>query len=79
MWELTKRMSLRTSSVLSKVEPEPDLLTGSGSDQKVPTPAPQHWTRKLHLIAWGVQWTASLTKTLYSDFRNKHFFLKIVF
>ena len=34
MWELTKRISLRTSSVLSKVEPEPDLNTGS--DQKVP-------------------------------------------
>ena len=29
MWELTKRISLRTSSVLSKVEPEPDLYTGS--------------------------------------------------
>ena len=28
---------------LSKVEPEPDLYTGSGSDQKVPAPAPQHW------------------------------------
>ena len=38
MWELTKRISLRTSSVLSKVEPEPDLYTGSGSDQKVPAP-----------------------------------------
>ena len=34
MWELAKRISLRTSSVLSKVEPEPDLNTGS--DQKVP-------------------------------------------
>ena len=42
MWELTKRISLRTLSVLSKVEPEPDLSTGSGSGQKVPTPAPQH-------------------------------------
>ena len=40
MWELTKRISLRTLSVLSKVEPEPDLHTGSGFDQKVP--APQH-------------------------------------
>ena len=38
MWELTKRISLRTSSVLSKVEPEPDLYTGSGSDHKVPAP-----------------------------------------
>ena len=35
MWELTKRTSLRISSVLSIVEPEPDLCTGSGSDQKV--------------------------------------------
>ena len=36
MWDLTKRKSLRTTSVLSKVEPEPDLSTGS--DQKVPAP-----------------------------------------
>ena len=36
MWELTKRISLRISSVLSKVEPEP------GDDQKVPAPALQH-------------------------------------
>ena len=35
MWKLTKRISLRTSSVLPKVEPEPDLYTGSF--QKVPT------------------------------------------
>ena len=49
MWELTKRISLRISSVLSKVEPEPepDLYTSPGSDQKVPVrywlrPAPQH-------------------------------------
>ena len=39
MWELTKRISLRTLSVLSKVEPEPDLSTGS--DQKVPAPVLQ--------------------------------------
>ena len=32
MLEQTKRISLRISSVLSKVEPEPDLHTGSGSD-----------------------------------------------
>ena len=38
MWELTKRISLRILSVLSKVEPKPDLYTGSGSDQKVPAP-----------------------------------------
>ena len=38
MWELTKRISLRISSVLSEMEPEPDLYTGS--DQKIP--APQH-------------------------------------
>ena len=42
MWELTKRISLRISSVLSKVEPEPDLNTGYGSDQKVPASGPQH-------------------------------------
>ena len=40
MLEQTKRMSFRISSDLSKVEPEPDLHTGSG--QKVPAPAPQH-------------------------------------
>ena len=34
MWELKKRISLRISSVLSKVEPELDLYTGSGSNQK---------------------------------------------
>ena len=38
MLEQTKRISFRISSVLSKVEPEPDLHTGSGSDQKVPAP-----------------------------------------
>ena len=38
--ENTGPVSLRTSSVISKVEP--DLNTGSGSDQKVPAPAPQH-------------------------------------
>ena len=36
MLEQTKRKSFRISSVLSKVEP--DLHTGSGSDQKVPAP-----------------------------------------
>ena len=36
----TKRIpvSFIISSVLSKVELEPDLYTGSGSDQKVPAP-----------------------------------------
>ena len=38
--ERTERISLRISSVLSKVEPEPDLPTGS--DRKVLAPAPQH-------------------------------------
>ena len=42
MWELTKRISLRISSVLSMVEPEPDLRNSSGSEKKVPVPAPQH-------------------------------------
>ena len=31
MWELTKRISLRNLPVLSKVGPEPDLYTGTGS------------------------------------------------
>ena len=34
--------SLKILSVLSMVEPEPDLCTGSGFDQKAPAPAPQH-------------------------------------
>ena len=42
MLERTKRISFRFFSVSSKVESEPDLLTGSGSDQNVPAPAPQH-------------------------------------
>ena len=36
MLERTERISFRIFSVLSKVEPEPDLHTGS--DQKVPAP-----------------------------------------
>ena len=36
MLKQTKRISFRISSILSKVEPEPDLHTGS--DQKVPAP-----------------------------------------
>ena len=36
MLEQTKRISFGISSVLYKVEPEPDLYTGSG--QKVPAP-----------------------------------------
>ena len=43
MWELIKRISLRTWSVLSKVEPEPDLYTGS--DQKVPAPTKKYRLR----------------------------------
>ena len=42
MLKQTKRISFIISFVLSKVEPEPELHTGSGSDQKVPAPAPQH-------------------------------------
>ena len=34
MLEQMKRISFRISSVLSKVEPKPDLYTGSSSDQK---------------------------------------------
>ena len=32
MWERTKRILFRISSVLSKVEPESDFHTGSSSD-----------------------------------------------
>ena len=39
MLEETKKISFRISSVLSKVKPELDLYTGSGSDQKIPAPA----------------------------------------
>ena len=38
MLEQTKGISFRISSVLCKVEPEPVLYSGSGSDQKVPAP-----------------------------------------
>ena len=38
MLEQTKGISFRISSVLSKVEPEPDIHNGSGSDQKVLAP-----------------------------------------
>ena len=40
MLKRTKRIPVlfRICSVLSKVEPEPDLYTGSGSDEKVPAP-----------------------------------------
>ena len=37
MWELTKRISLRISSVLSKVEPEPGA--GAGPLHRTFTPA----------------------------------------
>ena len=41
MWEWTKRVSFSIFSVLSNMESEQDLHTGS--DQKVAAPAPQHW------------------------------------
>ena len=48
MWELTKRLSLRTSSGLSKVEPEPDFYTGSGSDRLRNTaPATMHLCQEI--------------------------------
>ena len=50
MLKRTERISFRISSVLSKVEPEPDLHTGS--DQKVPAPAPQHWSRMVP-VGWA--------------------------
>ena len=46
MLEQTKRLSFRISSVLSKVDPTPDLHTGS--DQKVP--APQHCSGEQTII-----------------------------
>ena len=42
MLELTKRISFRISSVLSKVEPEPEPELHTSFGQKVPAPAPQH-------------------------------------
>ena len=49
MFEQTKRIAFRICSVSSKVKPEPDLHTGS--DQKEPTPAPQHcWRQASALI-----------------------------
>ena len=42
MLEQMKRISFRISSVLPKVEPEPDFYTSSGFEQKVPALAPQH-------------------------------------
>ena len=38
MLEKMKRISFRMSSVLSKVEPEPEPDLHPGSDQKVPAP-----------------------------------------
>ena len=49
MWELTKRISLRTSAVLSKVEPDPDLYT---------TPAP---TKKYRLRNTGQNYLYALS------------------
>ena len=46
---------MRISSVLSKVEPEPDFHTGSGSDQKVPAPAPQHFKEHIYDLVLRVQ------------------------
>ena len=72
MCELTKRISLKISSVLSKVDPEPDLCTGSGSDQKVPAPAPQHWA------VWKRDFFLHQTRHIFVDSaplsrRKKHF------
>ena len=44
------------------MEPEPDLITGSGSDQKILAPAPQHCKKhqfkRNHWLAYI--WVASL-------------------
>ena len=53
MWELTKRISWRILSVLCKVEPELDLYTGSGSDQKVPAPDGSA-TLNVYAALWGL-------------------------
>ena len=52
MLEQTKKISFRISSVLSKVEPEPDLHTGS--DQKVPAQDPQHCIHVIIIIPYGI-------------------------
>ena len=51
MLEQTQRISFRNSSVLCKVEPELDLHTGS--DQKVPAPAPKHCRRRYRGVGDG--------------------------
>ena len=63
MLEQTKIILFRISSVLSKVEPEPDLPTGSGSDQKVPTltgsgsaTLESHNIKHVEWVAWFCFW-----------------------
>ena len=58
MKEWTKRISFRISSNLSNMVSEPDLHTGSGSDQKVPAPAPQHW--------WQHPWHCNVLKMVFA-------------
>ena len=48
MLQQAKRIAFRISSVLSKVEPEPDLHTGS--DPKATATAPQYWSRPSFLV-----------------------------
>ena len=73
MWELTKRISSRISFVLSKVEPELDLYTGS--DQKVRAPTPQHW-------GWQCHFVKVLETLLFEFWKNmlleKHTFVTVV-
>ena len=62
MWELTKRISLRILSDLSKVEPEPDPYTGSYSDQKVPAPQHLPFTDPV-IVTRHVNWTVPFIVT----------------
>ena len=49
MWEWTKRISFRISSVLSNLEPEPGAEPSHWPTKKSrlpPAPAPQHWSQQ---------------------------------
>ena len=66
MWELTKRISLGISSVLPKMEPEPDLYTGSDPDQK----AKSTGSAILHLVAYIHRGHRRLSCTLQTEKRR---------
>ena len=52
MLKRTERISFRISSVLFNMEPEPEPDLHTGSDQKIPAPAPQHWSRMVP-VGWA--------------------------